>query len=404
MHNIFKIFYCIFISGFFLSCSHEPVLVYKAKREHFSASIRAVGELEAKNSSFILTPNIRWVRPKIAKIVPEATLVKKGDIVVELEADEIQRQYVNALDEVAIARADARRIEADLLMQRLLLESQVKMLETSVATSKLQLTRLQFEPPRVQEKKRLEMEQDELELAKNRKKLQSLDTIQDQERTKSRLKIQQEELKLTQASEYLKTLKLCAPSEGMVIFEENWSNGEKVKAGDQLYPNMPIARIPDLSVMQVLLKINEQDAQKIQKNDKVIVTIPTQDNITYTGSVIRIDQIAKPIRRDSKVKIVEAVVEIDSTRAGLMPGMTVVCQIIVDQFENVIAVPHECVFQQDSITVIYDRKKNHFEAVPVSILYQSLDFAVLSGDVGDHVECALEDPGHSQMAPDLKKQ
>jgi multidrug efflux pump subunit AcrA (membrane-fusion protein) len=118
------------------------------------------------------------------------------------------------------------------------------------------------------------------------------------------------------------------------------------------------------------------------------------DNLTCTGSVTRVDQMAKPIRRDSKVKVVEAVVEIDSTHAGLLPGMTVTCQIVVDQFENVIAVPQECVFKQDSTTVIYDWRKSRFKAVPVSVLYQSLDFAVLSGDIGDEVQCAMREPGH----------
>ena len=59
--------------------------------------------------------------------------------------------------------------------------------------------------------------------------------------------------------------KILAPSDGMVIYEREWS-GEKKTVGSVVRSWDPVvAKLPDLSVMESGVYINEVDIQKIKK-------------------------------------------------------------------------------------------------------------------------------------------
>ena len=375
--------------------SIDSTLTYSINRSTFDITVTGKGELEAKKSYAVSTPNLRRVAPTISYLVPEGTKVKKGDIVVELEAEKIQNDYLNALDEVEIARAEAQKRDAELNLEKLLLESQIQSTEASLAISKLQLTKLEFEPGRVKEIRRLEIARDEVEAAKNRKKLVSLAEIQKEERIRLQLLIDQAESKLERAKKYLSQLLLKAPVDGYVVYERNWSTGNKVQEGEGVYPSMPIVKVPDLSVMQLNLKLGETDAQKLSKGNQAIVTVPTIDGATFTGKVSRIDKIAKPIKRNSKVKKVEVIVEIDSTTIQLVPGITAEGRIIVENVQDAFVIPKECVFDKDSLKIVFVRNKNHFVPQVVSISRQDDDFFVIKEGLKEGDQCALREPSSS---------
>ena len=391
------IFIPIIIFIFICSCTnpHNPEITFAAKRSDYKIIVDAKGELEAKESKNIAAPRIRGARPEISYLAPEGTKVKQGEIVVELDAQVVKTTYLTALDEVAIAKAEAKKKEAELTLQRLLLEAQIKSTEASLATSKLQLTKLSFEAPNVQELRRVEITKDELELEKNSKKLTSLEIIQKEERIHMQMKIVQAENKLKSSKHSLDKLQLKAPVDGIVVYCVNWSTDEDVKEGEAVYPGMPIVKIPDVSVMQVKLQLGETDAQKISKGDSAVVTVPTVGEFYLAGKVTRIDKIAKPIKRGSKIKKVEVIVELDSTVAGLVPGLTANCSILTKEIKDVVAVPLESVFDHDSLKIVYVLKNRSFVPHPVTLTTQSDDFAFISSGLEDGEKCALREPSSS---------
>ncbi len=382
-----------------LSCRHaqNDVLLFDVSRGDFLITTRAEGELEAKKAHTVTMPMLRSSSPKISKLTREGTLVKKGDVVVVLEAEDIQRRYLEALDEVEIARADAEKTNAQLKLQRSMLEAQVKSLQATVQTSRLQLAKLAFEPDRVREARRLEIQRDEIELEKNKNKLDALEKIQKEERAHAQLKIKQAQSTLDQAFSFLQQLELKAPVNGIVIHERSWLTGEKIKEGDQLWSRMPIVKIPDLTAMQALLHVGETDARKIKKEMQAVVHVPTLEGVRLDGRVTRIDKMAKPINRGSKVKKIDVVVEIDTSFTGLVPGLSVFCDIMIERKTDVLTVPRECLFEKDSVKIIYQYKNGTFYPAPVAVMDGDENFAVISGELGDNLRLALTEPSYTDV-------
>lgn len=357
------------------------------------------GELEAKVSRALTTPQVR-TRPTVAYLADEGASVKTDDIVVEFESEELVKNYRIAADEVAIARAESKQKEADLTLQRLMLEAEMHRLDSVAATARLQLPKLQFAAPRLREIQELEMRKSELEAEKIKTKISSLKEIEREELQHLRLKEQQADLKLKSTVDFLNKLTIRAPVDGILIRSTNWGTGNKVQEGDALWGGWPVANIPDLSVMQVKARVGETDAQRLEKDQEAVVSIPSMAGLSLPARVTNVANVATPIKRNSKVKMVEVTLEIDSTDTRLAPGLTADCLVTIETVEDVIVVPKECVFERDSTKVVYTQDNGLFRSHTVKTAEQSNDFVVITEGVPPGSMLVLREPEPSLILND----
>lgn len=395
-----KVFKTVFIFLLILlSCSKPDVqkVTFQIKTGDYFVTVSGQGELEAKNALVLTTPMV-FPPPTLSYLISEGSYVTKDDIVAEFTATQIENDYINAQDEVEITKAEAENKEAELSLELLLYESQKHSAEASAQASRLQLAKIEFEPPRVQEIKRLQIEQFELDAERASKMLESLKKIQQEERANSEMRIRQAKNKLNRAKDQLDQLTLKAPHEGIVVHDINMMTGEKVKEGAEMYPRTPVVKLPDFSRMQVKMQIGETDAQKLNNGMPATITVPSVGTHEYSGKVTRIDRIAKPISRGSKVKKVEVIVELDSSNTVLKSGLTAYADIYVKKLKDMIAVPHECVFERDSTKIVYHQIDNKFFPLPILSLLQDEDFMVIFGDVKPGEELALREPSSSLVS------
>jgi multidrug efflux pump subunit AcrA (membrane-fusion protein) len=329
-------------------------------------------------------------------MVTEGKPVKKGEMIVQLESETIENNYLTADNEYEIARAEAEKRQTELDLERLLLESQVKSLSASVAISRLRLNDLTFEPVRRQEIERLEIEKNEIDLKKIENKLAALESIQKEERLRFQLKIKQEKSKRDQAKEHLNKLKLFAPVDGILVYAKDWW-GNKVKEGDEMYARRPIAEIPDLRIMQLKLKLGETAAQKCKEGQKAEISSHAFNGGVLTGKVSRVNRIAKPIHRKSKVKKVEVLVELDSSGISITPGISARGKIFITDTQETYALPHECIFNKDSLKLIYVRDGSKFEPRAIKIDLQSEEFVLIHSGLSEGEELAFQEPSKDEV-------
>ncbi len=385
---VFLLFYLL------LGCnskSGKAILTYHATRQDFTVQVEAEGVLEAIKAQVLPAPHI-WADMQVAYLAEEGTYINAGDVVFTLEAEELQNNYVNALDELQVAKADAEQRFAELELERLQYESQYKDALASMQSAKLQSSKLEFEPPKVREIKQLQIEQYELDAQQNMEKMEFLAAIQKEERAHQNLIIRQAQSRVDKFSQDLKKLSILAPVDGYVVHVRNrWSN-EPVLVGDRAYPGRPIARIPDMSAMQVKLQVSETESQKLKLGQQATIYIPVLKDLNLTGKVSFVDKMAKPIRRRSKVKKVDVVVQADSTYPGMVPGLTAMCNIKVETIENALAVPLECIFEHDSVKIVYAKDGKKFKPYPIAQTGQDYDYTLIHGDFTNALELALLQP------------
>ncbi len=385
---------------FLLSCQSKNAgqvnINFQILKDDFVAKVESEGIVEAVRNNVLNSPQL-WTVTKIAYIVPEGSRVEKGQLVFKLEAEEIQNQYLNALDERDVAKADAEKKYSELELERLLYDSQYRNAMAEMKTAELQLTKLEFEPPKIQEIKRLEIKQYELEALRNKQKMQSLEKIQKEDRAHMDLLIRQAENKISRLENNLSKLEINSPVDGFIIYEINRMTHEKILLGDEVFPNMSVVKIPDMSEMQVKIQLGETEAQKIKKNQKAIITIPTIDDLELTGKVSSVDKMAKSVKRGSKVKKVEVIVKLDSVFQDVVPGLSAFCSIEIEKFTDVIKIPLECVYEKDSVKIVYVKSKDRFIPQPVAIVNQDNDFAIIEGELEGTEALALVEPPYSKV-------
>ena len=373
------------------SPNHIPT--YTLTQKPFAITVHAEGTLEAKVSQALMTPRTRdWRQIAIIYLAPEGKIVKKNDIVIKLDPQSFENDRLNALNSLEMAQSDAQKKEAELTAERLILEADMESAKAAAAISHLQLTKLEFIAPRLREITRLEMQRNELRVKKIRKRLAAIEGIQKEERAHVQIKIQQATRKLKQAEEALETLVIKAPTDGVVVHEYNRWRGKKPQEGDTMYPGELIAKLPDLSVMQVKLQVGEILAQKLKKGQLAKINISSLENANVTGKITSIAKRAQPIKKNSKVKQVEVIVELDTTRSDFTPGLSTQVHIVVDKQPEGLVAPLECIFQQDSLQVVYVQTGNRFEPRPVTLETQNANYAVIKGNIKAGALLALHAP------------
>ena len=393
-----KSIYLLVVLTLLASCSNDKndQLAFTTAVADYKVIISGEGELEAKNANVIRTPRV-WPGPTISFLLPEGSIVKKDDVLVVFSQNQVENEYINQLDELAIATAEAQRIEADLNLQSLLQETQLLSANASAYSAQLQLAKLEFEAPIAREIKKLEIAEYELAADRADKKLKALKKIQIEERARVQLRIKQAKNKVDRAKDQLSKLTLKAPYEGIVVYGINPITQEKVQEGSTLYPGMPVVQLPDMSVMQIKMKIGETDAQKLRTDMPATISIPSLNGLEFSGKVTRVDRVAKPIQRGSKVKKVEVIVQLNDQDNRLRPGITATAEILVRSAMNVLAVAQECLFEKDSVRVVYKQGKRGYEPIPVAVLLQDEDFILVHSDLQGGEKLALKEPPNTRV-------
>lgn len=366
-----------------------------AQIKDYSDLVEAEGILEAKNNSNITVPASLNYRLEVVYLIPEGTIVKEGDLVVVLKDDRLENEYRKALDEIEITKAESKKRETELTEEMAQLETQQRIYKTSSETKEMRLKELEFIAPIKQEIEKIEIKKMELEGQRLQKRLEAVRNIHKEEIKTSKMKLIQVENKLKMYNKFRENLEIKSTEKGIITYAVNRRTGNKVEVGEKLNRRYPILKIPDLSVMQVKIQLNETDVQKLSVGQKSKVKISSLGDITLTGKLTNIDKVAKPVivgRKQTKVKRVEAVIELDSTYAGVIPGLTAHCSIIVEEFEQSVVVPRECIFMKDSLKHIYVRDGRSFIQQEVEISFFGDNFAVIDKGLKGGERIAMREP------------
>jgi HlyD family secretion protein len=180
--------------------------------------------------------------------------------------------------------------------------------------------------------------------------------------------------------------------------------GGPIKEGSVLFMNTPVLQFPDLSKMQVSAEVLEADFKKIDRGQKVMITVDAAQKLVTTGKVNRKSLMGRTAQRysDSKVKFYEVIIDIDSCHSKMKPGLSADCEITLKEAKDTLFVPSLAIFVRDSARVVYVKGKNSFIPVKVETgLSGSSHTIITNGLKGDEI-IALSEPPNSLITPDKK--
>ncbi len=352
------------------------ISTYTITNTDFENSILIEGIVEPIRFTTLVCP--RNVDGIVTFLIENGTYVNEGEVVCIIEDNNQQNNYDNLQISLENAVAELSKVSADLEMQYALLEAQVKNNEVDTEIADLDSLQLLFATPTQKRIKELELERAYIEKTKLTQKLQSLDIINRSEIRKLEINIQQLTTRLQLAEKTLEELTVRAPKKGLAIVADSRMTGEKLKVGDNIWNNMPVVIVPEVSEMKVKMAVSESDFRHISENDSVTYTFDAMPGNSAYGKIIKKLPVGQPYKRDSKVKFFEVEASIDSVLQLPEPGFTANCRIITSYINDTIVVPRVAIYDVDSMKVVYARNNRKYEVRQIAIGASSMKESVVT--------------------------
>lgn len=380
----------------FVGCTSDQeseITCISLKKESFTIAIPAFGELKSTQATLIKVPVQLRSRQTIAWMAPENSKVKKGDVVVRLDNTDYQEKIkdeeynISKLTfEIQKKAKEMEKKKSEFNGQQKVTELEKTMADNFEVTDETIFSRNEI----IEAKNNKEYLNKKSRYYKKQQK-----KLAEQARTELQLlqlKIKGHQVRLQQYKEALKSMEIKAPHDGIFILEKNW-RGEKPKVGGTIYRGSKLAKLPDLSRMEAKLFILESEAAGLKPGLQVTLTLDSLPARSFSGTIKRMDNMAKPIERNSPLKYFEAIASIEKTDTQIMkPGHQVKATIYVEQKDDVIAVPNQALFFEKDQAAVYVRNGSTFKKRQVTIGTRSLTRTIVESGLEEGEVVALDRP------------
>ncbi len=343
----------------------------EAEEGDFKVTVTVAGELVAEKSTDIKGPTlqntnnrrhgrhsrIHAMNLKITDIVPEGTIVKKGDYIAQLDRTNYDNSLKDETENLKNMKNDLEMKVLDTAVVLTDLRDEIKNQIFAVEEAEINLQQSKYEPPATIRQAKIVLDKEKRMLIQQKKlyKLQAAQQLKEINNIKVNISIQSRTVQ--DLENYLSGFTILAPSYGMVVYKKN-RDGTKRKAGSSLNPfDMVIATLPDLSSMISKTYISEIDVSKVKPGQEVNIKVDAFPDKAFTGKVVSIARVGEQLP-NADSKMFEVHCKIDAYYPGLRPSMTTNNEIIIKKFDDAVYVPLECVHTgSDGIPFVYTKHK-----------------------------------------------
>ncbi|NQT35735.1 efflux RND transporter periplasmic adaptor subunit [bacterium] len=363
----------------------------------FIIDLRETGKLRAENSVTVTSPAVR-ISLQVIDLIPEGTVVKEGDFLMQFDSTELKASIDDRLAEFDIARSNLVRSLASMDSRMASLESAVENSHASHRLAELSLEQMQFEADKRIEQGKLSLRQAEIALKQAEQQVKAQRVIDSADIRSLELKIKQAKIELQRGYRDLSQLRINAPSPGLVIYKEFWKGGEmaKLALGDRPWRGQGMIELPDLSIMMVETSVSEVDFSKVKEGQEVEIKLDAYPEPTFYGKVANVAVLASEEEGISEAKIFEILIRIDGEDPLLRPGMSAAARIIVDRIPDQLWVPIEAVFERNGEKIVWEAAGSGFKVRPVELGERNDNFVVIKSGIDRNDMVALVDPTLSE--------
>jgi HlyD family secretion protein len=385
------------------------VPVLRVAPEDFERQVPAQGNLQAVTATPVSVPLGVPGPFRIGWVAPDGSRVKQGDVVIRFDSSAIEKQLVDAGDDLKQNRLamEKKEIEGS---------SELRKLEKDAAMARLELADAkQFQKKDALIFSRADIIESEIDqgLAEQREghaqaTRKTRQKLSGTEEALLQIKIRQADAKINQARAALQALTVTAPHDGVLILKRNW-RGEATRVGDSVWNGQPLAEIPDLSRMEAEVYVLEADAGGLTPGRLAKVTVESAPGVTWPAKIARVDALAKPRILGSPVQYFAVTLALARTDPRVMkPGQRVQATLFLEQRRAALLVPRQALFDREGRTVVYRRDPrsrggNGFVPVEVKLGPSSLGRVVVDSGLRGGDVLAMRDPTRPAGAPPEKK-
>jgi multidrug efflux pump subunit AcrA (membrane-fusion protein) len=343
----------------------DSELYATVKRGDFKVTVTTTGELDAKSSVKIMGPSglgdVGLWQVKINKIIPEGTVVKKGDFVAELDQSELINKMTDRNTELSKTVSQFTQTKLDTALDLRQTRDNLLNLQFTVEEKQIKLEQSAYEPPATIKQAKIELDKSVRDLAQAKEnykiKVRQAQTKMDIVAAN----LAKEQSSVNSMKKLMDEFFIKAPETGMLVYHRDW-DGKKKREGSTIQTWNPIvATLPDLSSMISKTYINEIDIRKLKKGQSVEISLDAFPSKKLTGIVNNVANVGEQ-KPNSDAKVFEVEILVNEKDTTLRPAMTTGNAILTDVVKNVLSAPLECLHAQgDTVTYVYKKTSTSYE-------------------------------------------
>jgi len=324
----------------------DPTKLAKVERGDLAKSVVATGKVEP-----ITKVEIKSKASGIVKklLVDAGDRVKKGQVLCELDREEIQAQVNSAKAQSLASEAAERGATADLARAKVEAEGpDVPLLKRAYERAR------NMAKEGVVSQSALDDAQKNYELALNKQNVSKAQVLVLTAKEKqAAAQVQQDKANLAQLQEQYSYTTITSPIDGVVLSRD-------VEMGDAVSSILVlgssatlIMTLGDTSQVYVKGKVDESDIGKVYLGQPARIKVESFKDKTFYGKVTKIAPMG--VEKDN-VTTFEVRVSINNPGGELKANMTANAEVILEEHKNVLQIPEGA--------LIYDKDKKSYVQVP----------------------------------------
>jgi HlyD family secretion protein len=318
----------------------------KVDRGDLAKNVVATGKIQA-----ITQVDVKSKASGIVKklYVDYGQMVTKGQVLAELDKEEIQARVNQQRASLEAAEAAANGAVADLQRAKVDAEGpDVPMLKRAYDRAR------QMSKEGVISDAALDDAHKNYEMAVNKQKLaQANEAVAQAKVREAQAQVSQSRAMLAQTDEEFRNSTITAPIDGMVL-SRNVEVGDAVSSILVLGSSATLVMtLGDIREVYVKGKVDESDIAKVYLGQEARIKVESYKDRTFGGKITKISPMG--VEKDN-VTTFEVRVSIDNSKGELKPMMTANAEILLEEHKNVLMVPEGA--------LIYDRERKASIEIP----------------------------------------
>ena len=365
-------------------------LTCRVERQDFREEVVADGTAQSISTLTIFCGE--GIDGTVKYLIDDGSYVNTGDTLCIIESHEMENTLDELLKLKEAIEAERTKTAATYHMEHALQMARMETSQAEALIASLDSLQLQFSPPLQRRIKELQLRRAAIEQERVQMNLRAMEVTWRVDSQRIETYYAYVLRRIADQRQSIEGLTLRAPQPGLAIISESWSEDRPLQVGDNVWDRMPLVVLPDVSKMEVMMMIPENDYKRIDIDDAVDITFSSDPDGQAWGHITKKMPVGTESTRGSRVKLFEVTASVDSTLHPIRPQGSARCRICLHLMEDTLVVPSVCVMDADSTKVVFVRQNGHIEQREVEVAYSSPSETVIARGVKEKEELLLLRP------------
>ncbi|MBM3776096.1 MAG: HlyD family efflux transporter periplasmic adaptor subunit [Acidobacteria bacterium] len=361
--------------------------------------LRATGVTTARNYASIAAPMLRGPEFSrslvLTRLVKAGSFVSKGDLIVEIDSQQIKDHVDDVESSVQQAQADIRKRQAEHAIEMENLRQNLRLAQAELEKARLDNSAAEIRTSIDVELLKLSVEEADAAFRQIQKDIQITGRMHDAE-----IKILEytRERHVRHRDRHrgdIVKLSIRAPIAGLAVMNSVWRSGDmgQIQEGDQVSPGQPFMKIVDPSSMLVDATVNQVDSETIRIGQTAAITFDAFPGLRLEGRVENVAAMAVGgWRQNYYIRNLPLRISILKQDPRVIPDLSAAAEIVLERKEGVLLLPLEAVKLANGVQVARVKQGEQFVAREVKLGLRNQTYTEVLAGLQEGQEVLLSEP------------